>query len=108
MACYLHSAALVGEHLRYVATYEGEWLGLAAWSAGARHLKARDAWIGWSDEQRHRRLALVANNARLLILPQCHAPNLISRFMKTMLARLSADWQARWDHPVAVAERRGR
>lgn len=101
---YLCSAVLVGEHLRYVATYKGEWLGLAAWSAGARHLKARDAWIGWSDEQRHRRLPLVANNARLLILPQCHAPNLISRFMKMMLAALSADWQARWGHPLAVVE----
>ena len=101
---YLHSSALVGEHLRYVATYRGEWLGLAAWSAGARHLRARDEWIGWSDEQRHRRLALVANHARLLILPECHAPNLVSRFMKVMLARLSADWQERWGHPVAVAE----
>ncbi len=101
---YLHSAALVGEHLRYVATYRGEWLGLAAWSAGSRHLRARDKWIGWSDEQRHRRLALVVNNARLLILPNCHAPNLISRFMKMMLARLSADWQEQWGHPVAVVE----
>jgi hypothetical protein len=101
---YLHSSALVGEHLRYVAIYRGEWLGLAAWSAGSRHLRARDQWIGWSDEQRHRRLALVVNNARLLILPECHAPNLISRFMKMMLARLSADWQERWGHPVAVVE----
>jgi hypothetical protein len=101
---YLRNASLVGEHLRYVATYQGEWLGLAAWSAGARHLKARDAWIGWSDEQRRRRLPLVVNNARLLILPECHAPNLISRFMKLMLARLSADWQTRWEHPVAVVE----
>ena len=101
---YLHSAALVGEHLRYVATYKEEWLGLAAWSAGARHLRARDAWIGWSDEQRRRRLPLVVNNARLLILPQCHAPNLVSRFMKIMLMSLSAHWQERWGHPVAVAE----
>lgn len=101
---YLQSATLVGEHLRYVALYNGEWLGLAAWSAGSRHLKARDAWIGWSDEQRRRRLPLVVNNARLLILPECHAPNLISRFMKIMLTRLSADWLERWKHPVAVAE----
>ena len=101
---YLKSSTLVGEHMRYVATYRGEWLGLAAWSAGSRHLKARDTWIGWSDEQRHRRLALVVNNARLLILPECRSPNLISRFMKMMLSRLSADWQAQWGHPVALAE----
>ena len=83
---YLRSSAVGGEPLRYVATYREEWLGLATWSAGARHLKARDKWNGWSDEQRRRRLPLVANNARLLILPECHAPNLISRFMKLMAA----------------------
>jgi predicted transposase YbfD/YdcC len=101
---YLQSAAMVGEHLRYVAVCDGQWLGLAAWSVGARHIKARDEWIGWSDEQRRRRLPLVVNNARLLILPECNAPNLVSRFMKTMLARLSGDWEARWEHPVAVVE----
>ena len=101
---YLHRATLVGEHLRYVATYQGKWLGLAAWSAGARHLRARDTWLGWSDEQRRRRLSLVVNNARLLILPECKAPNLVSRFMKLMLTRLREDWTARWEHPVALAE----
>jgi hypothetical protein len=68
------------------------------------HLKARDAFIGWSDEQRRTRLPLLANNARLLVLPDCHFPNLISRFMKLMLARLSADWQARWGYPLAPVE----
>ena len=101
---YLKSALIVGEHMRYVASYKGEWLGLAAWGAGSRHIKPRDSWIDWSDEQRHRRLALVVNNTRLLILPECNAPNLISRFMKMMLSRLSGDWQERWEHPVALAE----
>ena len=90
---YLHSAALVGEHLRYVATFQGQWLALAAWSAAALHLKARDQFIGWSEEQRRTRLPLLANNARLLVLPEFHYPNLVSRFMKVMLARLSVDWQ---------------
>jgi len=101
---YLKEAQLVGEHLRYVATYRGQWLALAAWSAAALHLKARDQFIGWSDEQRRRRLALLANNSRLLVLPQCQCPNLISRFMKLMLGRLAADWQHSWGHPVALAE----
>jgi hypothetical protein len=101
---YLKNATLVGEHLRYVATYQGRWLALAAWSAAAVHLKPRDAFIGWTDEQRRTRLPLLANNSRLLILPDCHYPNLISRFMKLMLGRLAADWQARWGHPLALAE----
>ncbi len=30
---YLHSAQLVGEHLRYVAAGQSQWLALASWSA---------------------------------------------------------------------------
>jgi hypothetical protein len=77
---------------------------IGAWSAGAMHLKGREQWIGWNDEQRHRRLPLVVNNARLLGLPGWQVPNLMSRFMKGMLSRLNADWQERWGHPVAVVE----
>jgi hypothetical protein len=87
-----------------VATFQGQWLGLAQWAAAALHLRGRDGYIGWSEEQRRVRLPLLANNARLLILPECHYPNLISRFMKQMLARLSADWQERWHHPLALVE----
>lgn len=101
---YLKSAQVVGEHVRYVATYQDQWLALATWNAPALHLKPRDQFIGWTDEQRRTRLALLVNNSRLLVLPQCHYPNLISRFMKGMLARLSEDWQQAWGHPVALAE----
>src|SRR5438132_1959778 len=90
---YLKAGQLVGEHLRYVAEYRSQWLALAAWSAPALHLKARDQFIGWTDEQRRRRLGLVVNNTRLLVLPPCHCPNLISRVMQLVLARLSAGWQ---------------
>jgi hypothetical protein len=101
---YLHSAGLVGEHLRYVVIWRGKWLALASWNAAALHLKARDKFIGWTEEQRRTRLPLVANNARLLVLPEGVCPNLISRFMKLMLGRLSADWTQQWGHPLALAE----
>lgn len=101
---YLRDATLVGEQLRYVATHQGRWLALATWSAGAFHLKDRDDFIGWDSEQCRRRRPLLANNSRLLVLPECHYPNLISRFMKVMLERLSADWQERWGHPLALVE----
>lgn len=101
---YLKSSAVVGRHLRYVAEFQGEWLALATWVAPARHIKARDRTIGWSDEQRRRRLGLLVNNSRLLVLPECHCPNLISRFMKLMVNRLSGDWAERWGDPLALAE----
>lgn len=101
---YLHNAQLVGEQLRYAVIWKGQWLAVATWSAAAFHLKARDAFIGWSEEQRRERLPLVVNNSRLYVLPHCHYPNLVSRFMKLMLGRLSTDWQARWQHPIGLAE----
>ena len=101
---YLHDATLVGEQLRYVATYRGQWLALATWSGAAFHLKDRDEFIGWDFEQCRRRRPLLANNSRLLVLPECHSPNLISRFMKLMLGRLSQDWQECWKHPLALVE----
>jgi hypothetical protein len=101
---YLRNVSLVGEHLRYAFVYQGRWLAVATWSAAAFHLKDRDRFIGWSPDQCRRRRSLLANNSRLLVLPGCHSPNLISRFMKLMLAQLSQDWEKRWGHPLALVE----
>lgn len=101
---YLHNAILVGEHLRYAAIYKGEWLALVCFSAAAYNLRARDQFIGWSPDQRRRRLPLVANNARLCVLPGAHYPNLPSRLLKLVLARLADDWRGRWGHPVVLVE----
>jgi len=101
---YLHRADLVGEQVRYVVEYQGQWVGLLAWSAGAYHLQAREAWIGWSTPQKKRRLSLLANNSRFLILDGWHVPNLASRVLKLCLQRLSQDWTDRYGHAVMVAE----
>lgn len=101
---YLHEVTLVGEHLRYAFVYKGQWLAVATWSCAAFHIKDRDQFIGWTPEQCCRRRALLANNSRLLVLPDCHYPNLISRFMKLMLEGLSQAWQERWGHPIALVE----
>lgn len=101
---YLKDATLVGERLCYVAEYDGQWLALLAWSAPAYHLKDRDEWIGWTEEQRRRRLGWIANNSRFLILEEAHSPNLASRVMGLCLQRLSADWKARWGHGLLAAE----
>jgi predicted transposase YbfD/YdcC len=101
---YLHNVTLVGEHLRYGLSYRGKWLAVATWSSAAFHLKDRDHFIGWSPEQCRRRRGLLANNSRLLVMPDGHSPNLISRFMKLMLRQLSQDWEKRWGHPLALVE----
>ncbi len=101
---YLKSATLVGENLRYVATHRGQWLALLAFSAGSFNLRYREQFIGWTSEQCRRRLPLVVNNSRFLVLPDSHYPNLPSRLLKLVLNRLSDDWQQRWAHPVALVE----
>lgn len=102
---YLESSTLVGEWLRYVAEIDGQWVALVTFSAAALHLKARERWIGWSPRQRARRLGLVVNNSRFLVLPQRQRyPNLASRVLGLVLRGLSKDWQERWGHPVLVVE----
>jgi hypothetical protein len=101
---YLKDATLVGQRLCYVAEYAGRWLALLAWSAAAYHLKDRDEWIGWTEEQRRRRLGWIANNSRYLILEDAHYPNLASRVMGLCLMRLSMDWQQRWGHGLLAVE----
>jgi hypothetical protein len=102
---YLKRIRPVGERLYYVATDAQErWLGVLVFSAPAQHLKHRDRWIGWSAQQRDRRLPLVANNSRFLLLPEHTVPNLGSRVLRLVLDRLSADWQDRYGHPVLVVE----
>ena len=101
---YLKSDQLVGEQLRYVAEFEGQWVALLSWSAASYHLKDREEWIGWSDARRRRRLAMVANNSRFLILPGIDCPNLASRVLALCLARLSADWQQAYEHPILIVE----
>lgn len=101
----LESSLLVGQALRYVAEVEGRWVALLTFSAPALHLKGREQWIGWSPRQRARRLGFVVNNSRFLVLTQRQRyPNLASRVLGLCLRRLSADWQARYGHPVLVVE----
>jgi hypothetical protein len=102
---YLKNARLVGEQLRYVAEYQGTWLALLGWSAPAFHLQARDAWVGWSPEQRRARRHLLAQNSRFLILADRHQwPNLASRVLALNCARLSEDWRAHHGHPIVAVE----
>lgn len=101
---YLHDSHLAGQTLRYLVTLDGRWVALLGWTSARLHLKPRDLWIGWSSLQRERRLGLVAQNARFLILPGTDLPNLATRAMKLCLDRLSRDWQAVWKHPLWIVE----
>src|SRR5207247_2781440 len=100
---YLKSPKPVGERLYYVVTdAQGQWMALLLFTAAAKHLKSRDRWIGWTDAQRERGLSLVANNSRFLLLPDKTFPNLGTRSLRLVLARLGQAWKARYGHQGLV------
>lgn len=102
---YLKSSRLGGRHLRYVAEVDGEWVALLSFSGAAPNLKGREKWIGWSPRQQSRRLGLVCNNSRFLLLVERERhPNLASKILSLALRRLPCDWSARWGHKVLVVE----
>ena len=101
---YLGLHSLIGETIRYIAIYQGQWLALIGWSSAAFKCKVRDQWIGWHSFIQYRRLFFIANNSRFLILPDGRIPNLASRVLALNLKRLSRDWQMLYGHPIYLAE----
>ena len=102
---YLKEHRMVGESLRYVAKLNGKWVALLGWSSAAFHLRARDAWIGWTDLVRKSRRSLVACNARFVLLrAKASSSNLASQILSLNVKRLSNDWQQRYGHPIALVE----
>jgi hypothetical protein len=102
---YLKNATAVGQVLRYVAEYQGRWLALLLFSSAAFHLKPRDRWLQWPARQVQQRRHLIAQNARFLVLAAPGQwPNLASRVLKLVCARLPEDWQQHFGHPVLLVE----
>ena len=102
---YIGFHRLAGQGLRYVAAWRGQWLALAGWQGGAFKCKPRDRWIGWKKIQQFRRLDLIANNTRFLVLAKPGVfRNLASFFLSAMTRRLAADWQEVHGHSVLMAE----
>lgn len=101
---YLGFRSIVGESLWYVATCGEQWVALLAWGAAALKCGARDAWIGWTPALKFRRLYLLANNVRFLILPGPHPAHLASQVLARNVQRLSADWERYYGHPLLLVE----
>lgn len=101
---YLGYQQPVGAHLKYLVWGAGRPLACAAWASAARHLGPRDRFIGWSAAARRRNLRLLAYNTRFLILPWVAVPHLASHVLARLAARLSADWQQLYGHPIYFLE----
>lgn len=91
---YLGYTPLPGAQIRYlIYTESGTLLGAIGFSSAAWTLRPRDELIGWNNEQRIRRLNLVVNNSRFLILPWVRVKNLASKILAISARQLLQDWQ---------------
>ena len=102
---YLGYTQPVGEHLKYmVYGRDGQLLGCLAWQSAARHLGARDRYIGWSAEARKRNIRYIGYNPRYLILPWVKVPHLASHILGWMARHLPEEWERMYGHPLYFLE----
>ena len=116
---YLGYEQPVGEHLKYLVWAEpperrGPVAGdpgaerrpiaCLAWSSAPRHLGSRDRYIGWDAAARRSRIRFIAYNTRFLILPWVRVEHLASHILGRMAARISADWEQMYGHPIYFLE----
>lgn len=95
---------IVGEHLLYAAFIADELVALLGWAAAAFRAPLRETWVGWDEITKRRRLHLVTNNIRFLILPWVKVRHLASKILAMNVRRLAADWEQAWNHSVVLAE----
>ena len=93
-----------GCFLRYwLRDRRGRKLGCLLFEVGTTRLPCRDAWIGWRDRDRAKRLKGVVNNSRFLIFPWVRVPYLASKALSMAVRRLPGDWKERHGlEPVLV------
>jgi hypothetical protein len=101
---YLGYEQPVREHLKYLVLAQGRPVAGLAFSSSPRHLGSRDRYIGWGAEARRRNIHFLAYNTRFLILPWVRVEHLASHILGRMAARISADWQRMYGHPIYFLE----
>ena len=101
---YLGYRGIAGRSVRYVAILDCRWVALIGWGSAVLKCTVRDRFIGWDYETKLKRLYLLTNNVRFLILPSVSIKNLASKVLSMNLKRLSADFQEVYGHPVYLAE----
>lgn len=93
-----------GAQMRFFIYASGYLAALLGFSAAAWKAAPRDAFIGWNDTQRQKRLHRVVDNSRFLILPWVHSKNLASRILSSAARKLPDLWQERYHYRPLLLE----
>lgn len=98
------TATFAGCQMRYLVVSAHGVLGAVGFSASALHLRAREAWMGWSAAQRRLHLHRVLCLSRFLIRPGIGCRNLASHVLGRVLSVLPADFEARYRYRPWLVE----
>jgi hypothetical protein len=90
---YLGCPVPFGANLRYWVRGHNHELACLLWTSPAWKMRARDAWIGWNDEQRRRNLQAIVNQGRFLLLPGIRVKGMASKILAHSLRQLPQDWE---------------
>src|SRR6266496_4676610 len=103
---YLGYKVPVGANLRYLVRSGSakQVLACLLLSSPAWKMAARDSWIGWTDEERARKLQLIVNNSRFLILPWVRVRYLASTILSLCARQLPADWERLYGYRPLLLE----
>ena len=104
---YLGYRIPFGAHLRYLVESQqlpGRYLACLQFSSPAWMMAPRDAWIGWSAEQRKRNLQFIVSNSRFLLLPWVQVKGLASKILSLAARRLPQDWQVIYGYRPLLLE----
>lgn len=102
---YLGYKGAFGSQQKYfIWLNEEKIIGCLLYSASAWSVDCRDKWIGWSKEDRAKRLHLIINNSRFLILPWIKIKNLASKVLSKSTRQVREDWQNRYNYCPVLLE----
>ena len=103
---YLHYRIPFGAHLNYLVEspkLPGQFLACLQFSSPAWKMAARDAWIGWTAEQRKRNLQFIVSNSRFLIPAYVTVRGLASMILSLAARRLPNDWERLYGYrPILI------
>jgi len=93
-----------GDRLCQLVREDGKLVAVLVWCAAAWHVQARDETVGWDAVTRSKRLKLVVQLRRFLVLEATRRPNLASQCLGAGLRELVGQWEAQHGYRPLLAE----
>jgi predicted transposase YbfD/YdcC len=95
----------LGQRITYLVMYDGIIVAVALFDAPVDMNKLRAEAIGWNHAQEKERKKYITNQSRFAFTPLfANIPNLASKILSRICARISQDWMAQYGTPILALE----